>query len=348
MGPKISVIMSVHNQAHYLAESIKSILTQSFSDFEFIIVNDGSKDKSAAIIRSFDDSRIVFLENKDNIGLTRSLNKCLRFVKGEYIARQDADDISCPQRFEKQIQYMLRNPHVGIVGSSYCLINDRGVKINMIRLPCKDHEIRWRMLFHNAFCHTSVIWKKDVMAGQVPLYNERLRFSQDFEMFNRILKHTLAANIYPPLVSVREHKEQVSRQYRDEQQGIADMISHKELRTVAPENALSLVEIRRLRNWQLKFPDYLIEGDFRLLNELLNIADRFCIEDGAERDFISTVKLDILLNAFLCRHKSRLLCFRWLIHNLMPIIRTNPKFLFDHLSSISLSWIQKRRRRYGL
>jgi len=104
--PKISVIMSVYNGEKYLGEAIDSVLGQTFTDFDFIIVNDGSTDGSPGIIQSYRDERIRVINNEKNIGLTKSLNKAIKESGGEYIARQDADDISLPERFEEQVWFL--------------------------------------------------------------------------------------------------------------------------------------------------------------------------------------------------------------------------------------------------
>ena len=116
MNPKVTVLMPVYNCEKYLRESIESILNQTFKDFEFLIINDGSSDKSAEIVESYNDNRINFVQNEKNIGLAASLNRGLDIAKGEYIARMDADDISLPERLEKQVRFMETNPQIGICG----------------------------------------------------------------------------------------------------------------------------------------------------------------------------------------------------------------------------------------
>ena len=116
-APKISVLMSVFNGERYLIKAIDSILNQTFKDFEFIIIDDGSMDSSNAIIRSFDDPRVRLIENEKNIGLTKSLKKGIDLCRGEYIARMDGDDISLPERLKKQVEFMDHNRGVGISGT---------------------------------------------------------------------------------------------------------------------------------------------------------------------------------------------------------------------------------------
>ena len=130
MMPRISVIMSVYNSARFLAEAIQSILGQTYNDFEFIIVDDGSSDQSLEIIRSYAkmDNRIRVLENEKKYGLAASLNRCIFIAKGDYIARMDADDICVPDRLEKQIAFLEQHPNIGIIGGSVQEIDGQGQK----------------------------------------------------------------------------------------------------------------------------------------------------------------------------------------------------------------------------
>ena len=127
--PKISVLMLAYNEERYIAETIESILNQTFKDFEFIIVNDGSTDKTEDIILSFHDPRIRLINNHVNLGLTISLNKGLSIAKANLIARQDGNDISCTKRLEKQLEFMNANPEVVVLGTNAKYINEKGKKI---------------------------------------------------------------------------------------------------------------------------------------------------------------------------------------------------------------------------
>src|SRR3989337_2996755 len=122
---KVSVIMSVYNGERHLRESVDSILNQTFQDFEFIIINDGSKDQSKYILESYKDERIKLIHNK-NMGLTKSLNIGISIAKGKYIARQDADDISEPERLKTQYDFMEANPGLGLIGSQFEVIKENG------------------------------------------------------------------------------------------------------------------------------------------------------------------------------------------------------------------------------
>ena len=161
--PQISVIMAVYNGEKFLEEAIGSILKQTFLNFEFIIIDDGSEDTSLKIIKNFKDKRISILENNKNIGLSASLNKGIKLSKGKYIARMDADDISLPERLEKQYNFMERNPNIGIVGTGYDLINESGERMGTYIYPDNPVTIHWKLLTGPVFPHPTVMLRKKVL-----------------------------------------------------------------------------------------------------------------------------------------------------------------------------------------
>jgi len=210
--PKISVIMSVYNGEGYLREAVESILNQTFTDFEFIIVNDGSTDGSLEIIQSYKDERIKVINNGENIGLTKSLNKALKQARGEYIARQDADDISLSNRFEEQIKYFEEHPEVSLLGTSiYSIDKDGKIVGKRIALanPVKQ------LSKGNQFSHGSVMVKKGVV-DQLGGYNELIKYSQDYELWLRIAKHYEVRNLTQVLCEMRFHGENVRLKEGDE------------------------------------------------------------------------------------------------------------------------------------
>lgn len=205
-NPKISVIMSVYNGERYLREAIESILNQTFTDFEFIIVNDGSTDSSLEIIQSYDDERIKIINNEKNIGLTKSLNKALKVARGEYIARQDADDISLPNRFEEQIKYLERHPEVALLGTNIYKIDENGKIIGKYIVLAKPSI---KDLFNgNQFNHGSVMFKKEVI-DELGGYNELFKYAQDYELWLRIAKHYNIRNVTQILYKLRSHDENI-------------------------------------------------------------------------------------------------------------------------------------------
>ena len=180
MTPMVSVVMAVYNEELYLQQAIESILNQSLDDFEFVIVNDGSTDRSAEIIRSYNDSRIRLL-NQENRGLTRSLNRGIKEARGGMIARMDADDISEPKRLEMQVEFLEANPDYVLVGTNVWIMTDDGEIIRKSNYPVNDEGVRQVLLHtdYSPFCHSSVMFRKDA-AMKCGLYDERLATCQDW------------------------------------------------------------------------------------------------------------------------------------------------------------------------
>lgn len=206
-NPAISVIMSVYNGQDYLHAAMDSILNQTFGDFEFVIIDDGSKDRSIEIVQDYAkrDPRIVF-EARENKGLPAALNYAARMAKGEYLARMDPDDISLPTRFEKQIAFMREHPDVVNVGSRVILIDPYGVAYSVTDHPLVHEEldrdllkgIGWAIVHPVAFMRKTALEK----AGW---YNENYRTSQDMELWLRMAEIGRLANIAEPLLQYRQH-----------------------------------------------------------------------------------------------------------------------------------------------
>jgi glycosyltransferase involved in cell wall biosynthesis len=208
--------MSVYNEENYLNEAVNSILNQTFKDFEFLIINDGSTDRTEKILNSYADTRIKVIKNKTNIGLTRSLNKGLRIAKGKYIARQDADDISMPERLKVELNFLREHPNYGIVGSSIKIINEKNKIIRSVIQPPQDKQIRELLKIDNCINHGSVMVRKTSL-DEVGQYDENMLRSQDYELWLRISKKYLLANLPEFLYLWRKHKENIEARNLAEQ-----------------------------------------------------------------------------------------------------------------------------------
>ncbi len=207
---KVSVVMSVYNGARFLRESIESILSQSFPDFELIIVNDASKDESENIIKSYQDPRIILIENEKNLGLTQSLNKGFGLSLGKYIARQDADDISLPDRFARQVEFLDRHPDVGVVGTAYQMIDEWNKPLHDIYPPLVSEKIRQQLLLIcNPFAHGSVMLRRSHIQ-RVGFYHPDLPCSQDYELWLRFIEKFAMANLPEILYQWRMTLESIS------------------------------------------------------------------------------------------------------------------------------------------
>ena len=215
MSPRVTVLMAVYNGEVYLRQAIDSILAQTYQDFEFLIINDGSTDNTASILGSYNDQRIRVVNNDENIGLTRSLNKGLGLACAELIARQDADDISHPSRLEKQIEFMDSHSSVVLLGTQARYINEKGrVRTSPLWWKATTPDgIKFQSMFDNPFFHTSVIFRREVIWGMEKGYDEMFLTSQDFELWSRLLKKYCVTNLKESLVDQRCHSNAISRSY---------------------------------------------------------------------------------------------------------------------------------------
>ena len=211
MQLKITILMSVYNGEKYLREAMESILNQSFKDFEFLIINDGSTDKSEAIIKSYKDPRIRLVNNEKNEGLIFSLNKGLELARGNYIARMDYDDISSPERLKRQYNYLEKNPDIALIGSLSELIDKNGNKIGQrIKLPLDYYSIKFYLFANNPLMHSSVFFRKKIIK-EVGGYDEKYKHAEDYELYSRIVKKYRIINLPEILIKFRIHEESIGQ-----------------------------------------------------------------------------------------------------------------------------------------
>lgn len=206
MQPKISVIMPNYNDAEFLPQAIESVLAQTFIDFEFIIIDDGSSDDSWDIIREYarKDSRIVAVKNERNLLICRTLNRGISLAKGKYIARMDSDDISLPTRFEKQIVFMEdeKNQKIGVCGMNFFVINRNGQRIGMKEFPESNEACRATFLFRNPFGHNTVMIRKKCF-DELGVYDNDFVYAEDLELWMRFGQKYELHNIPECLVEFR-------------------------------------------------------------------------------------------------------------------------------------------------
>ena len=209
--PQISVIMPVFNSALFLNKSIESILNQSFKNFEFIIIDDGSTDTSLSIINSYSllDKRIKLVKNKINYGICHTLNRGLLMAKGQYVARMDADDWSYPDRLLKQLQFMKSHTEVVICGGDIDVCNKNLAGINTRQYPTSDKKIREKIFRLNPFAHSAVIYKKNIVLS-VGGYNKNFAGAEDYELYFRLGKVGKFANLSQKLLKLRTHSSSIS------------------------------------------------------------------------------------------------------------------------------------------
>ena len=214
----ISVVMATYNtDIPMLQEAVDSILNQTFGDFEFIIVDDGSTNNSGQYLKSITDERIKIIRNPENVGVTKSLNIGLKAAKGKYIARMDADDISRPTRFEKEYAFMEAHPEVAVCGAvADTLVDGNRIIPSNPNLPGDMEEYRVRLLFINPgpLHPTAFIRHETLLAHQI-LYDEKLIHAQDYGMWETISHYGQIYTLEEVLLYRRKHDKQITKARRD-------------------------------------------------------------------------------------------------------------------------------------
>lgn len=206
--PKISLIMAVYNKEKYLQQAVESVFNQTFTDFEFIIVDDRAMSdvrcQMSNVQNKYKKSKIdiKIIQNKQNLGLTKSLNKAIKISRGKYITRMDADDISLPHRLQEQFEFMEKNPEIALCGAWVNLIDKNNKKIGQKKLPTNNQEIKKVILRYNPFIHPSLMIRKKVL-DKVGFYDETFSYSQDYELVLRIGEKYQLANLSKVLMDYR-------------------------------------------------------------------------------------------------------------------------------------------------
>ena len=211
--------MPVFNGEKYLAAAIDSILAQSFRDFEFIIVNDCSTDRTKELIKSFNDPRMVLIDNPAQFGVSKSLNIGIESARGEYIARNGhADDISLPDRLKDQVAYMDKNPSLGISGAwARTLDRKNGTKGTLWKKPETDDEIKALMVFACPFLHPTVIMRRETLNTFNLRYDENFKSAQDYDLWSRAMNNVKFGNLQKAVLQYRLHENSITSTKSDVQ-----------------------------------------------------------------------------------------------------------------------------------
>lgn len=269
MNPKVSVVMAVYNGAAFVREAIDSILHQTFSDFEFIIIDDGSSDDTPDVLQDYAraDARVILLRNEHNLGLTRSLNRALHTTRGDYIARQDADDISLPARLETEVAVLESRPDVILVSGNLEYRDESGRWLGRTQLEDDPRVIAWKLLFYNhVAAHSLVMFRRTpVMASGG--YAEEYRYSQDYELWVRLAQEGLIVILPDILLQQRVHSTSITVQNTQDQERLSLTCSSRALSDLLAR-PLSMADIVALREFWMEraIP---ATGSFPWLNDQL-------------------------------------------------------------------------------
>jgi glycosyltransferase involved in cell wall biosynthesis len=222
--------MSCYNASRYLREAMESVLGQTYRDYEFLVVNDGSTDNTLAILKEYAsrDARIRIID-KENTGLADSLNVGMAAAKGQWIARLDGDDVALPRRLERQVAFLMAHPDCHLVGSGLFMIDDNGTTIKRHAYPNKhDRLLSDLQRLRPFFGHSTAMFATDA-ARQVGGYNPYFKRAQDRDLWLRLAEGGAIACLREPLVKIRRHTEQISHHDNGRMQvvyGIAGQVCH--------------------------------------------------------------------------------------------------------------------------
>lgn len=251
--PRVSVILPVRDGEAYVQAALESILTQTFKDFEVLIIDDCSRDGTAEILRSYQDSRIQILRNTQPLGLSKSLNFGISQAAGRYIARMDHDDVSLPRRLQMQVEYLEHNPTIDLVGT---WARTKGLSPEQSwRYPSSHDDICSEMLFNSTLVHSSVMWRMTKFNELGLRYSEDVDRAQDYELWARAAaKGVKFANLAQILLKYRIHDRQVGNQFGSQQAVAADSVRKNQIKKLGlrPSDAELQLHLECAR-W--KFPE---------------------------------------------------------------------------------------------
>lgn len=222
--PMVSIVMPVYNGERHIRSAIESVLNQSFGDFEYLIINDGSTDSSDAIIHLFTDPRINYTI-QFNKGLTNTLNEALPRCRGTYIARMDQDDRSEPDRLKKQVDFLEQLQDVGLVGTTAYIMNEQGDTLEINPALLHDTELKLQLLYQTPFTHGSVMFRRSLLQQiNPPFYRESAGNAEDYDFWSRLAPLTKLANLPEPLYGWRNSPTGMSNSESQKQKEFASRI----------------------------------------------------------------------------------------------------------------------------
>ncbi|NRB20929.1 MAG: glycosyltransferase [Rhodobacteraceae bacterium] len=306
----LSVVMGVHNGAKYLSEAIDSILSQSFRDFEFIIIDDGSSDATVEILGEFSrrDSRLQCISLETNLGLSHALNLGIQKASGSLIARMDCDDVSGPERFELQLAAM-ETTGADLLGTfAYSLSASGAIKARK-PLPVSEEAIALRLPHRNCIVHPSVMVKKTVLED-VGGYNEEFMNSQDYDLWLRLLPQARMTNLDVPLIGYRRHNDQISTRKNkavQTQYSVCAALNHFrsgfDMDRISPKEDVAVV----VNGFTEVFQADLTPRVRQCLNRHVIRYARNCVRDKDQKNALK----DLFFAAAMFREKSK-----WLLYQL--------------------------------
>lgn len=232
--PKVTVLMPVYNGEKYLREATESILNQTYTDFEFLIIDDGSTDNSAELVESYHDPRIRLVRNGANLKLIETLNRGLKLAVGEYIARMDCDDISLPRRLEIQTGLLDRFPDVGVAGGRVRIVDERLQFIAAPERPITVLQNRWRLLYKTPLMHPTAVFRRS-LALDLGGYSPDAVHAEDYDLWSRMADHCQIRQVPDIVLLLRKHDANIGAIFREEEKRTSVRIAAGNILRYAPK-----------------------------------------------------------------------------------------------------------------
>ena len=305
-SPKITVLMPVYNCELFIKEAIESILNQTYSDFEFLIIDDASTDQTISIIKKFSDPRIQLIEKPLNTGYTNSLNHGLEIARGEYIARMDGDDISLPERLEKQFIFMEANEAVVVCGTLYRIIGTDKICDH----PSDHDAIKVKLISGCYIAHPTVMLRSEFIRGYNIQYDVEMEPAEDYDLWSRLVFMGKLANLNEVLFYYRVHENQTSSLYLKKQttisKGIKLQMLKKLINSLTIDDLFQEITTLYLDNKNIY---YHLKERIKLLNKL-----------NSENKIKKIYKLEFFKN-FIDDEKKYLIEYFYINKNLFSLIQ---------------------------
>ena len=241
----VSVLVNVYNGEDFLSLSIESIFSQTFSDFELVIVNDGSTDGTAQILDSIDDSRLRVVVNERNRGIPFSRNVAIDAASGKYIAFLSHDDIALPERLARQVQYLDENPAIDLIGSAVEVIDGKGKVQKTIQMPESAVAIRWLGLMECPMRQSSLMGRSEMVKRH--RYDEHFQSYSDWDFIMRVARDSEVQNLPEVLVQYRRHTTNTSSVHRARLDHMGIDIACREIRKELPDFSITPEEVAEMR-----------------------------------------------------------------------------------------------------
>jgi glycosyltransferase involved in cell wall biosynthesis len=231
--PLVSVLLATHDDARFLREAIDSVLAQTLTDLELIVVDDASTDETGSVLADVVDPRLRVLRNTRRAGLAASLNRGLEVAAGTYVARLDADDVAVPERLERQVERL--GGRTAVVGTAVVDVDEHGARGTTHVMPESAVELRWHACFSSPFFHPTVLVDRRTLETHGLRYDPGFLESEDYDLWTRLFEHADGANLSDPLVLKRVHAGQASQQRRKVQESFERRVALREIARVAPQ-----------------------------------------------------------------------------------------------------------------